>query len=151
MPFTGTHSKSPRGIVLGLRAFILALPLLTSPILLIRSMGPQDPQYSSRGYSTAFDPQLIADGEPMTRAFVWGTTILVLLIRLRLPADAAAWKRKGSLLVAYVLAGFTYFLCFTQTAAGAGGGWMAYGVFLILLAVTVVSVGRYGYDLGRSH
>jgi hypothetical protein len=147
-----THPKSPRAQVLMLRAVLLSVPLLSSPLFIINSMGrtglPPDWQ-DPRGYETLFNPALATEGATMVRAFVVGSAVILLLIRLRLPTDAAPTKRHLALHLAYWLSFITYALTFVHTAAGAGWGWMAYGVGTILFSVTMISVGRYGYDLSR--
>ena len=148
----GVHPKSPLGRMQSWRAGMLVLPFLTSPILIINSMGRtglppgwEDP----RGYETAFNPELAseAEGGPLVRAFVFGSAVILLLIRLRLPVDAPAWKRHAALRIAYALSAITYVVTFVHTSAGAGWGWMAYGVGTILFSATMISIGRYGYDL----
>ncbi len=134
--------RSPLYNVQYLRAVVCAIPLLSLPILLIQFMGPQVelPGTRTRPLPTAEEQRLF-------EAFAWGCTAILLLIRFRLPRDAAAWKRHAAIYLAWILSVFTYFLLFMYAGDGGGWGWLWYGVGLIVFAVTQVSIGRFGYDL----
>ncbi len=122
-------------------------------MLIITRMGPQELYVPNRWgqltNTTTFHPNLAVEGARMVPAFAVGCTLLLLLIRFRLPPDAAKWKRHSAIYVSYALAGFSYFLMFVYAGAGAGYGWLVYGVFLLILAVSLVSLGRYGYDFEK--
>jgi hypothetical protein len=132
------HGRSPLGRVQNVRASVLIIPWLTAVSLML----------AGKRYGDSYiNPESYAELDPLKVPFFLASAIITFLVRLRLTPQSHYAFRLGGMYVTYILAflagmiGLIYFL------AGAHILWAIAGYVLIVAALWMIPVSKFGYDL----